>query len=246
MSIKTMSERISVSAGCLLIGAAALFSPLKFNGGEISQVREQTTHSQAAKEQPIRKVLFIGDSMTGWMAERLNSYGEANGFEVATIVWDGSTIKKWGAQTNLKQIIDKQNPDAVFISLGLNELFIPNPESALSSSTDKILSAIGNRPMLWIGPPSWIGQQNKGHKLDSWLAGKLGPGKYFSSLEMDLPRQGKNNQHPTRDGIIKWMDEVVKWIPENSNLNFKSLDNPGAKAMSRGKIFIYKRMKETL
>lgn len=28
----------------------------------------------------IKKVLFIGDSMTGWMAERLNAYGRANGF----------------------------------------------------------------------------------------------------------------------------------------------------------------------
>ncbi len=246
MSIKTMNDRISIIIAGVMIGVTALLSPSDSMAVKTSQVPEHTARTQVSKEKPIRKVLFIGDSMTGWMAERLNAYGEANGFEVATIVWDGSTIKKWGAQSNLKQIIDKQNPDAVFISLGLNELFIPNPESALTSPTDKILSAVGNRPLLWIGPPSWIGQQNKGHKLDNWLGDKLGEGRYFSSLKMDLPRQGKNNQHPTRDGIIKWMDEVVRWIPNNTGLNFKSLDKPGDKAMSRGKVFIYKRMKETL
>ena len=35
----------------------------------------------------IKNVLFIGDSMTGWMADRLNAYGEKNGFKVSSVVW---------------------------------------------------------------------------------------------------------------------------------------------------------------
>ena len=34
----------------------------------------------------VRNVLFIGDSMTGWLSERLNAYGRLNGFDVSTIV----------------------------------------------------------------------------------------------------------------------------------------------------------------
>lgn len=205
-----------------------------------------SAESEAAKsEKPIGKVLFIGDSMTGWMAERLNAYGTINGFDVATIVWDGSTIKKWAASPGLSKIISAQHPDAIFISLGMNELFEPNPEKNLGAQVDKILNAAGDVPVLWIGPPSWPGHK-KGAVMDEWLAGKLGDGHYYSSFSLDLPRQSKTNPHPTRGGIISWIDGVVDWIPGHTGLHFKSLDNPSATAMSRGKTFIYKRMKERL
>lgn len=208
--------------------------------------RAATRDSDSAESlKPVGKVLFIGDSMTGWMAERLNAYGEKNGFDVATVVWDGSTIKKWADSPRLKSIIDSQNPDAVFISLGMNELFEPNPGKNLASSVDRILDAVGDRPLLWIGPPSWPGK-NKGEVLDKWLETRLGDDRYFSSLRLSLPRQSKTNPHPTRAGIIQWIDDVAEWIPRNSSLNFKSLDNPGTNTMTRGKTFIYKRMKESL
>ncbi|MDE6393335.1 MAG: SGNH/GDSL hydrolase family protein [Muribaculaceae bacterium] len=105
----------------------------------------------------VRKVLFIGDSMTGWLAERLNAYGNENGFEVATVVWDGSTIRKWGSSPRLVSIIGQQDPDAIFISLGMNELFEADPEKRLRSSLDAITGAAGDIPVVWIGPPSWPG-----------------------------------------------------------------------------------------
>ena len=196
-------------------------------------------------EKHISKVLFLGDSMAGWMAERLNAYGATNGFEVSTIVWDGSTIKKWAASPRLKSLIAAQKPDAVIIGLGMNELFEPNPAKTLDAKVDKIVEAVGDRPFLWIGPPSWPGH-DKGAVLDKWLGEKLGEENYFSSFDLTLPRQSKTNPHPTREGIIQWMDRVISWIPTGSNLRFKSLESPGPKAMSRGKTFIYKRMRESL
>ncbi|MDE5773494.1 MAG: hypothetical protein K2H86_03440 [Muribaculaceae bacterium] len=208
---------------------------------EPMSVRDHT----AEQAKSIRKVLFIGDSMTGWMAERLNAYGAANGFEVATIVWDGSTIRKWGGNQRLKQIIAGHNPDAVFISLGLNELYMTNPQATLNTQINNILSAVGNRGLLWIGPPSWPGKQI-GRKMDAWLADRVGEGRYFSSLNLKIPRQSRTNPHPTRAGIITWMDEVIEWIPHNTDLKFRSLNKPADRSMSRGKTYIYKRMRETL
>ncbi len=92
----------------------------------------------------IKKVLFIGDSMTGWMAERLNAYGRANGFEVATVVWDGSTIRKWADSPRLSSLIRQQDPDAVFVSLGMNELLEKNPRTRLESSMTKLKKAFGD------------------------------------------------------------------------------------------------------
>ena len=190
------------------------------------------------------KVLFLGDSMTGWLAERLNAYGEENGFEVATVIWDGSTISKWGNSPKLASLIEEQNPDAVFLSLGMNELFEANPVK-LKGDVEKIKAAVGERPMLWVGPPSWPGY-DKGKILNDWLENEIGEGKFFRSFDLTLPRQSAKNPHPTRQGMVDWIDAVVEWIPEHAVLPLHFDNKPGATQMSRGKTFIYKRMKENL
>lgn len=194
---------------------------------------------------PVRKVLFIGDSMTGWLSERLNAYGEVNGFEVSTVVWDGSTISKWGNSAKLATLVQQQNPDAVFVSLGMNELFEARPEQKLKGSVDRIKAAVGTRPLLWVGPPSWPGY-DKGKVLNDWLQQEVGEDSYFRSSSLKLPRQGAKNPHPTRDGMVQWMDSVVHWMPEHAAVVLPGIKKPEGNRMSRGKSFVYKRMKETL
>ena len=53
----------------------------------------------------VKNVLFIGDSQTGWMGERLTAYGVENGFEVATITWDGATPQKYANSGKLPSLI---------------------------------------------------------------------------------------------------------------------------------------------
>lgn len=194
--------------------------------------------------EPAKKVLFIGDSMTGWMAERLNAYGDENNFEVATIVWDGSTLSKWANTPDLGELIAEQDADAIIVSLGMNEMFESHP-ARFKGELDKIVEAFGQTPFLWIGPPSWPGH-SQGEIFDRWLAENLGEGNYFSSLSLELPRQSKSNPHPTRHGIEKWIDEVVVWMPEHSRINLPLLNKAEEGKMSRGKTFIYKRMNEKL
>lgn len=193
----------------------------------------------------VKKILFIGDSMTGWMAERLNAYGDINGFEVATVVWDGSTISKWANSGALPRLISRNSPDAVIISLGMNEMFEQRPEARLSKPVDKIISEIDSIPYLWIGPPSWPGHQ-EGRKFNDWLASRLGDRNFFYSFHLPLSRQSKSNPHPSRKGIEDWIDMVVEWIPENSSIDLPPLNRPEEGKLSRGKTFIYKRMKEKL
>lgn len=200
----------------------------------------------AADDRPVaRKILFLGDSMTGWLSERLNAYGKENGFEVATVVWDGSTIRKWGSSPRLTSMITRQDPDAIFISLGMNELFEANPESQLRSRLEAIVGAAGDIPVIWIGPPSWPGH-NKGETLNKWLADNLGEGHFYRSFDLTLPRQSKTNPHPTREGMIKWMDSAVEWIQKDGAVRLPGIKKPAGEQMSRGKTFIYKRMKESL
>lgn len=194
---------------------------------------------------PVKKVLFIGDSMTGWLSERLNAYGEENGFEVSTVVWDGSTITKWGNSSKLSTIVNEQDPDALLISLGMNELFELRPEQKLKTAVENIKSAAGTRPILWVGPPSWPGHE-EGKVLNDWLESELGEDSFFRSSDLNLQRQSAKNPHPTRAGMVEWMDSVVTWIPDHAAIVLPGISKPEGGKMSRGKSFVYKRMKETL
>lgn len=182
--------------------------------------------------------------MTGWMGERLNEYGRENGFEVATVVWDGSTISKWAASPNVAKIIADEKPDAILVCLGMNEMFERNPESRLKASTEKLLAQFGETPFLWIGPPSWPGHP-EAKEFNEWLENEVGPEHYFVSSGLDLPRQSKSNPHPTRKGIEIWVDEIAETLP-GSVLNVDTSEKPLPGKISRGNTFIYKRMKEKL
>lgn len=229
---------------CLLM--AGLFSTeMELMAQKRRQKVPVATVQHNRKPGDIKKVLYIGDSMTGWLAERLNAYGFENGFEVATVVWDGSTIRKWGKSPKLKSIIDREKPDVVFVSLGLNELLESNPEKRLQTSFDNIVKAVGKRKLVWIGPPSWPGK-GKGERMVGWLSNKLGPNRFFNSSSITLARQSKTNPHPTRNAIIGWTDIIVNWLRRNPTLSFTSLKKPVKHKMLRGKSYTYLRMRDKL
>lgn len=244
MKILTFEKALKI----LIVGL--LFSVSIGVKGEVATDTLVSVDSIAASEvkqderEAVKKVLFIGDSMTGWLSERLGAYGEENGFEVATIVWDGSTISKWARSGKLLRIVNKHKPDVIFVSLGLNELLERNPERNLSKSLETIKQSFGNVPYVWIGPPSWPGK-GKGEALNDWLKANLKENCYFYSSDLDLPRQSRTNPHPTRDGVVKWMDIIVEWLPEGP-VYFQSLKKPNLHKMVRGKTFIYRKMKEYL
>lgn len=237
--------KFRLAATGALLGAGLAVMAMPATPVAPRQAVSKTAATPDTTQHYIKKVLAIGDSMTGWMAERLNAYGEINGFDVATVVWDGSTISKWGSTPRLKEIIDEQKPDLIVVSLGMNELFEPKPDSRLDAPVSRILEAVGKTPLLWVGPPSWPGK-DKGARLNDWLASRLGAGRFFRSFDLDIPRQSSTNPHPSRQGMEQWVDSMVKWIPGNTALRFRSLDAPASGKMSRGKTFIYRRLKEQL
>lgn len=206
---------------------------------------EATTHQPFDSRPTAHKILILGDSMTGWLAERMAAYGKANNFEVATVIWDGSTINKWGANTSkISQYINQTKPDAIFISLGLNELAEKNPESRYGASLDKIKKACGNIPVIWIGPPTWPGKP-WGEPLNGWLASKMGQGHYFTSLPLKLGRQSATNPHPSREGIAKWVEAIIEWLPAHGAVRLPSENHPGISNI-RPATYIYRKMSQPL
>lgn len=207
---------------------------------------EESSLSSPSERPMADKILFIGDSMTGWMSERMYAYGTANGFDVATVVWDGSTISKWGANTGrLSQLISQIRPDAIFVCLGLNELAEKNPESKLGAAIARIKKAAGSIPVIWVGPPAWPGKP-WGETLDRWLASKMGEGHYYSSLHLKLGRQSASNPHPSREGMNVWVDSLMDWMPENAAIQLPGYSLPTSSRFLRPKTYIYRKMKQQL
>lgn len=189
-----------------------------------------------------KKILFIGDSTTAWLADRLNAYGKVNGFTVAAEVWDGSTIRKWADWQPLSKVIAAKHPDVIFVSLGLNDMYEKNPEKRLGPSLAKLLKVFGNIPVIWIGPVSWPGK-NLGNRVSAWLSARMGAGHYFDSSGLTLSRQAKTNPHPTRDASVKWMDSILDWLNTSGAVKLPGYTKPAAKAsMVRPKAFHYRRM----
>ncbi len=199
----------------------------------------------AKKAKPtVKKVLFMGDSMTGWLAERMAAWGEANGFEVAVVVWDGATVGKMANSEGLKNLLETEKPDAVFISLGMNNYSSANPEQAMGEDFKKLIRLLGNGKLLWIGPPSWPSSKYK-DTFTPWISTKLRPGYFFDSSHLELPRQSATNPHPTREGMNRWIDAIVEWMPGNSKIAMPANMKAPAKTSVRPKKYIYKRMKES-
>lgn len=203
--------------------------------------------ARAKAEDPVRRVLFIGDSMTGWLSERLEAYGAENGFEVTTVTWDGSTPQKWAKTGKLTQYVNQYKPDVVFINLGMNHLLERNPAATMGTAVASLKKSIGDKPFVWIGPLEWPGK-GKGEVLVNWLQSTVEAapnGHFFNAGNLQIPRQSRTNPHPTRDGSRLMMDQIVKWLP-STGIPFRSLNTPRGEQMKRGKVFIYKKMNQTL
>ena len=208
----------------------------------VTVIPEMKAH--AAESRPMaHKVLIFGDSTTGRLGERLNAWGQLNGFEVATVCWDGSTFQKWAESPNLPEIIEEFQPDAIFISLGANGLGVKDPEKKIREDYEKIKQTIGDIPTVWIGPPTWT-DKTTGEILCEWMAETIGPTNYFRSFDLDLERTSRKNAHPSKAGSEVWMDTVIEWLELQGPFSLPDYQEPEEGEMIKSDFYIYKRMKE--
>lgn len=152
-----------------------------------------------------KTVLLIGDSMAEGLVPALQKKVEAAGGRFFGEPWQSSTIIGWEGTGRLRQMIERHQPDIVFISLGSNELEARRPEGR-APLIKQMLAEIGARPAFWIGPPSW--KQDRG--LLGVIAENFQPGHFFNASNLPLPRQA-DGKHPTLEGFEQWTELIWKW-----------------------------------
>lgn len=171
------------------------------NGDQMLAETDTTSHS----------ILLIGDSMTLNLAYRLTQYARQNGHQFHAINWDSSNTRIWAESDTLQHFINKFGATYIFISLGSNELYLTKPEGH-RKYVEAILSKIGDKPYVWIGPPNW--KEDAG--INDMIESACARGTFFRSAGMTFERK-KDKIHPTRNASALWIDSIARWMPKSAH-----------------------------
>ncbi|MCX7696950.1 MAG: SGNH/GDSL hydrolase family protein [Bacteroidales bacterium] len=158
------------------------------------------------RDSSAQRFLLIGDSMIEFFRLRFNDYCRHNGHKMFTVIWFSSQTYWFGTTDTLKFFIEKYKPTYVLLSLGANELFVPNIKSR-QKYIEHILKQIGNIPFVWIGPPNW--KEDTG--INDLIVENVGPRRFFPSKNLTYTR-AKDGAHPDKPSAFKWADSVAYFL----------------------------------
>ena len=153
-------------------------------------------------------VLHIGDSFAAALGidlgKRFKAVGVRNALEFKT----ASYIPNWSFGGDVPKFVGHYQPDLVLITLGANEIEIPNPEQR-AGAIRHLVAELGGRPCVWIAPPLW--KPDTG--LMKVIRDNVAPCRYLDSnaLVHDLPR-GHDKIHPNAEGRETWAEIVFQWL----------------------------------
>lgn len=157
------------------------------------------------------RVLHVGDSFAGALGLPLGKMLEEAGMTSVLKFSDASYLTDWAWDGKLQKHIGKYNPDLVVITLGANELEIPDPESR-GKTVRKLVEAIGDRPCVWVAIPLWAGPKNG---LLDVIARNASPCLFLDTNQLmdveSMPRI-RDGIHPTESARKQWAEVVIHWL----------------------------------
>jgi len=154
------------------------------------------------------KVLQVGDSFAAALGIELGKRFKAVGVRTSLEYKNASYVPTWAFGPDLPKLVSSYQPDLVLVTLGANELEIPDPKGR-AGAVQRLVKKLGDRPCVWILPPLW--------KPDSGLMQVIKdnatPCKVLdsSALVKDLPR-GPDHIHPNAAGRETWAEAVFQWL----------------------------------
>lgn len=205
------------------LGTAALAAPkLRPRAHLERESREADPHPRvlaAAPPAPTRpidpapqRILVVGDSMIYNLMPLLADYCLENGHYLHPAIWWGSTSMGWAASPKLDQLLIHHLPTFVIVVLGSSEIISKNIDPLATAAVRKLLARVGDRKLVWIGPPNW--REDTG--INATLERELGKGRFFRSAELVLDRE-KDGIHPTPAGGRVWAEHFIRWLANESD-----------------------------
>jgi lysophospholipase L1-like esterase len=157
-------------------------------------------------------VLHIGDSMAGGLGIELNKLFKEHGIRGILRYETSTFIPTWAWHKDLDRYLWDYRPDLVIVTLGGNELNIPNPEDRIPTIR-KLVDRIGDRPCVWIEPALWEGARRD---LMDVVAANCAPCVYLTSQDIAPTLDRVSDKiHLTMDARKVWADHVLDWLARN-------------------------------
>lgn len=154
-------------------------------------------------------VLHIGDSFAGALGIDLNVELKAAGVRGILRYETATYIPTWAFGKELDKYLGQFNPDLVLVTLGANELEIPDPAQRIPT-IHRLVARLGGRPCVWVGAPLWKGARPA--LLDT-IREACAPCVYLdsSALVPELPR-ARDHIHPSIEARKTWAKAVLGWL----------------------------------
>ncbi len=156
-------------------------------------------------------VLHIGDSLVGFrggLSKALEPRFHALNSRFTSDAWGGVGIAQFERSTRLEDALSHAHPDLVIVSLGMNNVEAPHPES-LAFALHAIVRRIGARRCIFVGPPTT--------KPDTGIVdvvrNNVQPCSFIDSRGILIERV--DGLHPSDVGGAAWADAIWERITES-------------------------------
>ena len=171
-------------------------------------------------------VVHVGDSMADALGKELEVELKALGIRNPHAWKEATYIPQWASKFDkmgYRALLAQNNPDLVIITLGGNELAMPNPQER-AEPIREMVKAAGDRPCLWIAAPLWPDAKNTG--LFDVIKANCAPCIFVDTNAMlKLEVLSSDHVHPTLSERKRWAKFMIRWLRHNRDPN-------GAKAWS--------------
>jgi hypothetical protein len=159
-------------------------------------------------------VLHVGSSTAGALGLDLKRELESRGIKCVLRAKHSTYIPEWaGEKMGLRGLLSQYKPDLVIVSLGGNEVEIPDPTKRIRP-TRRLVETVGDRPCVWVGTPRWKRLHHTG--LMEVIEDNSMPCRFVDSDELvpDLETT-KDGVHPTMNERKRWARRMIQWLELN-------------------------------
>lgn len=157
-------------------------------------------------------ILHIGDSFAGALGIDLNRELKERGVRGILKYQTATYIPTWASTKDLDKYLWQFHPDLVLITLGANELEIPDPHDRIRT-IQRLVKRLGGRPCVWVGPPLWEGARPA---LLETIRESCAPCAFLDSTSL-VPNLERNRDgiHPSMEARKIWAKAVLAWLTEH-------------------------------
>lgn len=214
-SATTASAETAAAAPTAAPPAAAPPAAAAASGGEAkpSAAQPATTGPVALPALPKgTKVLHVGDSMAQALAPALARELNQRGITCVMKVKEATYIPEWaGFKWGFAGLIAHYDPDLVIITLGGNEVAMPDP-SIRAEPVRRLVATVGDRPCIWIKAPLWGPHTG----VMDVIRDNCAPCRWVDTDEL-LPSIERLDDgiHPTIPERKRWAHFMVRWLAHN-------------------------------